>query len=208
MHYIYSENAERLRIAVQKSGRLHDASIKYLAKRGLSFSPNGKSLIQSSESADVDVLYLRDDDIPAYVSRGVADFGIVGENVLAEGGIGLSVVQKLDFGRCSLVIAVPEGSRIEVPSDLQGKRIATAYPRMLNEFLKKETVNAGIVPISGSAEITVELDLADAICDIVQTGATLKAHDLVPIITIMESQAVLVESPGKSMRKKDFLLRK
>ncbi|OGG62478.1 ATP phosphoribosyltransferase [Candidatus Kaiserbacteria bacterium RIFCSPHIGHO2_02_FULL_59_21] len=203
MHLIY--NQERLRIAVQKKGRLHEASMKYLSSRGLSFPQNGKSLIQSSEDSDVDVLYLRDDDIPEYVMRGVADLGIVGENVLAERDKQLSIVAKLGFGECKLIIAVPKNSRMKVPADLRGKRIATSYPNLLSAFLKKEGVEAEIVSISGSAEITVELDLADAVCDITQTGATLAAHELVPIVTIMESQAVLIESAGKSMRKQDFL---
>jgi len=190
MHLIY--NQERLRIAVQKKGRLHEASMKYLSSRGLSFPQNGKSLIQSSEDSDVDVLYLRDDDIPEYVMRGVADLGIVGENVLAERDKQLSIVAKLGFGECKLIIAVPKNSRMKVPN-------------LLSAFLKKEGVEAEIVSISGSAEITVELDLADAVCDITQTGATLAAHELVPIVTIMESQAVLIESAGKSMRKQDFL---
>jgi len=203
MHLVY--NQERLRIAVQKKGRLHEASMKYLSSRGLSFPQNGKSLIQSSESAEVDVLYLRDDDIPEYVSRGVADLGIVGENVLAERGVELPVVAKLGFGRCKLVIAVSKSSRIKEPADLDGKRIATSYPKLLGDFLRREGVEAEIVPISGSAEITVELDLADAVCDIVQTGATLEAHDLVPLFTVMESQAVLVESSERSMRKREFI---
>lgn len=203
MHFIYNE--ERLRIAIQKKGRLHDASVAYLAKLGLTFPPNGKSLIQSSENADVDVLYLRDDDIPEYIVRGVADLGIVGENVLAERCANLPVVTKLDFGKCKLVIATPKGSRMKSTQALQGKRIATSYPNLLRRFLEQEDIRAEIVPISGSAEITVELDLADAVCDITQTGATLEAHDLVPLITIMESQAVLVEDTESSVRKREFL---
>ena len=203
MHLIYNE--ERLRIAIQKSGRLHKPSMDFLSQRGISFLPNGKSLIRSSDNADIDVLYLRDDDIPEYVSRGVADFGIVGENVLAERGRNLPVVRALGFGRCTLVIAVPKGSRMKEPRDLQGKKIATAYPKLLGDYLEKEGIEGSIVPISGSAEITVELDLADAVCDITQTGETLKAHDLFPLITIMESQAVLIESSANSIRKKNFL---
>ena len=203
MHLVYTP--ERQRMAIQKSGRLHQASMDFLGARGLSFPPNGKSLIVSCENYDIDLLYLRDDDIPEYVSRGVADFGIVGQNVLAEKGIDLPVVRKLDFGRCKLVIAVPQESRIKTPEDLEGKRIATSYPKLLADFLEKKGVAASIVPISGSTEITPELDLADAICDIVQTGSTLKAHDLAPLCVIMESQAVLVESPQSKQTKKRFL---
>ena len=204
MHRTYVP--ERQRIAIQKKGRLFEASMEYLASRGLSFPQNGRSLIVSSENADIDLIYLRDDDIPEYVSRGVADFGIVGENVLAEKGAGISVVAKLGFGECTLMIAVPEDSRIQEPSDLEGKRIATTYPKLLSDYLKREGVEAQIVPVSGSAEITPELDLADAVCDIVQTGDTLKAHGLVPVFRVMESQAVLVQSP-KTSRGKEELLR-
>ncbi|OGZ96978.1 MAG: ATP phosphoribosyltransferase [Candidatus Sungbacteria bacterium RIFCSPLOWO2_02_FULL_54_10] len=203
MHLVYNE--ERLRIAVQKSGRLHDESMRYLAERGLSFPPNGRSLIQSSESRDIDLLYLRDDDIPEYVARGVADLGIVGENVLAERDAKLPVVAKLGFGRCKLVIAVPKDSRAKSIAALRDLRIATSYPRLLGEYLLKEGVSAEIVTISGSAEITVELDLADAVCDITQSGKTLEAHELRPLVTVMESEAVLVESSRKSVRKEDFI---
>ncbi|KKU80988.1 MAG: ATP phosphoribosyltransferase [Parcubacteria group bacterium GW2011_GWA2_47_8] len=203
MHLLYTP--ERQRIAIQKSGRLYQASMDFLTARGLSFPANGKSLILPCENSDIDLLLLRDDDIPEYVRAGVADFGIVGQNVLAEKGIDLAVVEKLDFGRCKLVIAVPEESKIRKPEDLAGKRIATSYPKLLTTFLQKSGVEAIIVPISGSTEITPELDLADAICDIVQTGSTLKAHDLVPLCVIMESQAVLVESPQSKQAKKRFL---
>ncbi len=203
MHLIYTP--ERQRIAIQKSGRLYQASMDFLTARGLKFPPNGKSLIVPCENFDIDMLLLRDDDIPEYVRAGVADFGIVGENVLAEKGIELPVIEKLDFGKCKLVIAVPEESRIKTPENLQGKRIATSYPKLLSGFLKEKSVEAVVVPISGSTEITPELDLADAICDIVQTGSTLKAHDLAPICVIMESQAVLVQSPQSKLAKKRFL---
>jgi len=205
MHLIYTP--ERQRIAIQKSGRLQKASMDFFTSRGVTFAQNGgsKSLIYPSDNFDIDLLLLRDDDIPEYVRRGVADFGIVGENVLAEKGFDLSVISKLHFGRCKLLVAVPRSSRMRTPEDLEGKRIATSYPKLLTDFLKERGVEASIVPISGSTEITPELDLADAICDIVQTGATLQAHDLVPIFDIMESQAVLVESPVGKQAKQRFL---
>ncbi|MDO8552095.1 MAG: ATP phosphoribosyltransferase [bacterium] len=203
MHIIYEP--ERQRIAIQKSGRLHKASMDFLTSRGLKFPPNERSLILPCENYDIDLLYLRDDDIPEYVRSGVADFGIVGENVIAEKGVELPVIEKLDFGRCRLVIAAPSDSRIKAPKDLEGKRIATSYPKLLSKFLSANGIEASIVQISGSTEITPELDLADAICDIVQTGSTLKAHDLVQICDIMESQAVLVESPQKKITKDRFL---
>ncbi|MEK7106892.1 MAG: ATP phosphoribosyltransferase [Patescibacteria group bacterium] len=203
MHIIYEP--ERQRIAIQKSGRLHKASMDFLSARGLIFPPNERSLILPCKNSDIDLLLLRDDDIPEYVRSGVADFGIVGENVLAEKGIELPVIKKLDFGRCKLVIAIPSDSRIKTPEDLEGKRIATSYPKLLAKYLAKQGVEASIVAISGSTEIAPELDLADAICDLVQTGSTLKAHDLVPLFVIMESQAVLVESPKSKVAKDRFL---
>ena len=203
MHLTYTP--ERQRIAIQKSGRLHQASMEYLTSRGLKFPTNGKSLIHPSDNFEIDLLYLRDDDIPEYVSRGVADFGIVGENVLAEKGIELPIVSKMDFGYCKLVIAIPRDSRIQEPADLEGRRIATSYPKLLSDFLKSKGIEASIVPISGSTEITPELDMADAICDLVQTGATLKAHNLAELCTIMESQAVLVASPVQKVAKERFL---
>lgn len=203
MHLIYTP--ERQRIAIQKSGRLYQASMDFLISCGLSFPQNGKSLILESENFDIDLLFLRDDDIPEYVKRGVADFGIVGQNILAEKGIELPVVAKLDFGRCKLIIAASKNSRIRSPKDLGGMRIATSYPKLLSDYLVREGVEASIVPISGSTEITPELDLSDAICDLVQTGATLKAHYLVPLFVVMESQAVLIESPVKKEAKNRFL---
>lgn len=203
MHIIYEP--ERQRIAIQKSGRLHKASIDFLSARGLIFPSNERALILPCENFDIDLLYLRDDDIPEYVRSGVADFGIVGENVLAEKGIELPIIKKLDFGRCKLVIAAPSDSRIKTPEDLGGKRIATSYPKLLSEYLARQGVGVSIVPISGSTEIAPELDLSDAICDLVQTGATLKAHGLVPLFTVMESQAVLIESPQKKVAKDRFL---
>ncbi|MDR3643222.1 MAG: ATP phosphoribosyltransferase [Candidatus Doudnabacteria bacterium] len=198
---------ERLRIAVQKSGRLNQGSMDFLGSCGLTFAPNGHSLILPCQNFDLDVLYLRDDDIPEYVSRGVADFGIVGQNVLAEKEFELKILKKFDFGKCRLMIAAPADSVIKTPKDLEGERIATSYPKLLTDYLKKEKLEAAIIPISGSVEITPDLNLADAICDIVQTGTTLKAHNLVPLFTILESQAVLIESPINKQAKEKFLLK-
>jgi ATP phosphoribosyltransferase len=196
---------ERIKIAIQKTGRLNQASMDFLASRGLEFLPNGHSLVQECKNFDLDVLFLRDDDIPEYVSRGVANFGIVGQNVLLEKRMVAEVIRNLDFGRCRLAIAVPEGSAIKTPRDLEGERIATTYPRLLKDYLKRTGIDAAIIPISGSVEITPELNLADSICDIVQTGNTLRAHKLVPLVTILESQAVLISSPFSTARKNQFL---
>lgn len=196
---------DKLKIAVQKSGRLNQASMDFLASCGLQFVPNGNLLIRPCQNFNLEILYLRDDDIPEYVSRGVADFGIVGQNVLAEKGINLKILRKFEFGKCRLMIAAPAVSAIKGPKDLEGERIATSYPKLLTSYLKQQKVEAAIIPISGSVEITPDLNLADAICDIVQTGDTLKAHNLLPLFTIMESQVVLIESPVEKKDKEPFL---
>src|SRR3989338_3483874 len=195
----------RLKVAVQKSGKLYDASIKYLSSVGLTFPSKEKSLMLSSENSDIDILFLRDDDIPEYVASGVADFGIVGENVLKEKNLDLKIIKRLDFGGCSLVIAVPKKSGIKELRDLEGKRIATSYPKLLADYLRDNDVRASVTVLSGSVEITPGLDLSDAICDLVQTGETLKAHNLVPIATVMDSTAVLIESPTENERKAEFM---
>lgn len=195
----------KLRIAIQKSGRLNPASMLFLDSLGLTFAPNGSSLTQKCTNFDLSLLLVRDDDIPEFVSRGVADFGIVGKNVLKEGEADVESIMPLSFGICRLAIAVPADSSIKKLEDLEGERIATTYPRLLRKYLKENGINAAIIPITGSAEIAPELNLADAICDIAQTGTTLKAHNLVPIATILESQAVLVASPFEKENKKEFL---
>lgn len=196
---------ERLRIAIQKSGRLNEGSIEFLASCGLKFEPSGKLLIHPCLNYPIDLLYLRDDDIPEYVSRSVADFGIVGLDVLSESDVELPIVAKLGSGMCKLMIAVPEKSPIKEIRDLEGERIATSYPKLLTNYLNSNHIEAAIIPISGSVEITPSLNLADAICDIVQAGTTLKAHNLKPIFTVMESQAVLVESPIHKPSKLRFI---
>ncbi len=185
---------QRLKIAIQKNGRLSEASIAFLTSFGLRFTPNGRFLIQKCENREIDLVLLRDDDIPEYVSRGIVDFAIVGQNVLLETQLKIEVIRTLDFARCQLSIAVPEDSLIKTLKDLEGKRIATTYPQVLKNYLTQNNINSVVVPTSGSVEIAPELDVADAVCDIVQTGATLKAHRLVPLVTILESQAVLITS--------------
>jgi ATP phosphoribosyltransferase len=195
----------RLKIAIQKSGRLNQPSMAFLVSLGLEFLPNGSSLVQECGNFDLDVLFLRDDDIPEFVSRGVADFGIVGQNVLLEERADIELIRNLDFGKCRLAIAAPENSPIKNPQDLEGERIATTYPYLLRRYLKSQKIGAAVIPITGSVEIAPELNLADAICDIVQTGTTLKAHRLIPIATIIESQAVFISSPFQKESKNQFL---
>jgi ATP phosphoribosyltransferase len=199
---------KRLKIAIQKSGRLNQGSMEYLFGLGLKFAPNGHSLIQSCINEALDILFLRDDDIPQFVSRGVADIGIVGQNVLFETRAETRVVKRLDFARCKLMIAVPKNSGIKTIQDLKGERIATTYPYLLSRFLAEKNIDASIIPIAGSAEIAPEMNLADAVCDIVQTGKTLAAHNLISLITILESQAVLIaHHPGKVAQNNEKLIK-
>ncbi|MDO8593950.1 MAG: ATP phosphoribosyltransferase [bacterium] len=183
---------DRLKIAIQKKGRLSEASLAFLNSLGLRFTPNGHYLIQKCEDREIDLILLRDDDIPEYVNRGIADFAIIGQNVLLEKQLNANIIRELDFAKCRLDIAVPEDSLIKTPKDLEGERIATTYPQLLKEYLAKNNINSAIIPIQGSVEITPELNLADAICDVVQTGNTLKAHNLKPLVTILESKALLI----------------
>ena len=185
----------KIRIAIQKDGRLKEKSVLFLASLGIKCLPNGRKLFSPCPDTGVELLFLRNDDIPEYVARSVADFGIVGQNLLAEKGSRVKVVKTLGFSKCKLVIAVPYDSPIKDIKKLEGERIATSYPRLLKEFLIKNRINAAVIPIKGSVEITTGVNLADAICDITKTGQTLKDHDLQPIATILESEAVLIQSP-------------
>jgi len=200
----------RLKIAIQKKGRLRESSLNFLTSCGLKFIPNGCSLIQKSEQGEIDLIFLRDDDIPEYVSRGIVDFAIIGRNVLLEKQMAAKTIRELNFAKCVLLIAVPINSLIKKPKDLNNKRIATTYPQLLKQYLIKNNINSTIIQISGSVEITPELDLADAICDIVQTGNTLKIHKLKPIDNILESQALLVTNNSMNYAKqklKELLLK-
>lgn len=185
----------KTRVAVQRNGRLAEPSLSFLCSLGLKFQSNQRNLITPCDNCEIDILHLRDDDIPEYVCRGVVDFGIVGENVLYEKNVRVNVLRRLGFCPCSLVIAAPEGSQIRCVESLEGERIATSYPRLLADFLGEKGINAAIITIQGSVEVTPELNLADAICDITETGKTLKDHELVPLATVLESQAVLIETP-------------
>lgn len=184
-----------VRIAVQGKGRMADKSLEYLYSLGLRFVANGRNCIAKCENYDLDILFLRDDDIPKYVERGVADFGIVGENVVLEQNSRVKILKKLGFCLCSLVIAVLENSRMSRIYDLEGRRIATSYPELLKAFLAEKRIEADVFTLEGSVEIVPSLDLADAICDLAQTGKTLKDNNLKPIATILDSQAVLIQSP-------------
>lgn len=188
----------RLRIAVQKSGRLADKSLELIAAAGLSVVKGANELLYRIENAPIDLLRVRDDDIPTFVEDGVADFGIIGRNVLEERGAGVSqFVMALGFGRCDLKIAVPVGFDYRDARSLQSLRIATSYPRTLSRFLETNGVEAEIVPMRGAVEVAPRLKLAQVICDLVSTGATLEANGLTAVDTVMKSEAVLIRAPSK-----------
>jgi ATP phosphoribosyltransferase len=185
-----------LKIAIQKSGRLNEKSVELLKNCGLSFENYKSSLISNVSNFPLEILFLRDDDIPEYVQDGIADLGIVGENVISETGVDVSFLQMLGFGKCTLKLAVQTHSTVENISDLNGKSIATSYPVILKNFLDENKINAEIRTISGSVEIAPGLGLSDAIFDIVSTGGTLKSNGLKPFAEVMKSEAVLIGRKG------------
>ena len=195
-----NSNSDRLRIAVQKSGRLSNASLELLKRCGLEFRQGGDSLFCQGESLPVDLLLVRDDDIPGFIVSGGCDLGIVGRNVLNENA--LSQVERplfrelrpLGFGDCRLSIAVPRDKPWKGPEQLSGRRIATTYPNLLSSWLHDHGINATVLTLSGSVEIAPRLGTADLICDLVSSGSTLAANDLREVLTVMESEAVLAAS--------------
>src|SRR5688500_14985344 len=191
---------DRLRIAIQKSGRLAEPARALLASCGLSWRESRDRLFCYGESLPVDLLLVRDDDIPGLIADGVCDLGIVGRNVLGEqdlasqldgGGTRFRELQPLGFGGCRLAIAVPDSWTWRDASQLAGKRIATSYPQLLSKWLVEQGIEAQVVLLSGSVEIAPRLGQADAICDLVSSGATLAANQLKPVLTLFESEAVL-----------------
>lgn len=181
-----------LRLALQKSGRLSDSSVRLIEDCGIHFSNHGASLKSSAENFPLDLYFLRDDDIPGYVADGVADCGIVGENVLREKQSDVRVLEPLGFGRCRLAIAVPRAFEYSSARDLADLDIATSYPVLLQSFLDANNISARTHVISGSAELAPGIGLADAVCDLVSTGSTLMSNGLKEVETVMESQAVLI----------------
>lgn len=185
-----------LKIAIQKSGRLNEKSVELLKNCGLSFENYKSSLITQVSNFPLEILFLRDDDIPEYVQDGIADIGIVGENGIAETDVDVNYLQRLGFGKCKLKLAVPNNSNIQKVADLNGKSIATSYPVILQKFLDKEGISSDIKTISGSVEISPGLGLADAIFDIVSTGGTLRSNGLKPFADVMSSEAILIGRKG------------
>ncbi len=198
------DRQERLRIAVQKSGRLTDESLDLLHRCGLKFSRGKDQLMCYGENMPLDVLFVRDDDIPDLVQEDVCDLGLVGMNVLEEKRLAMiargtqpriELLQKLDFGRCRLAIAVPQDFDYAGLPSIAGKRIATTYPHVLARFLRENGIQAEIVTLSGAVEIAPRLGRADLICDLVSTGSTLTANHLREVAVVLESQVALVRTP-------------
>ncbi len=185
----------RLKIAIQKSGRLTDESVELLRKCGFDFEFQRHGLYSPCRNFDIDLLALRDDDIPEYVQDGVADLGIVGENLVRERNAKVKHLTRLGYGHCKLIISVPAKSKVTTLEKLKDKRIATTYPVTLKHFLRTNKMKADIVELSGAVELAPALDVADAICDIVSTGTTLRVNGLKPLTTVLESQAVLISNP-------------
>jgi ATP phosphoribosyltransferase len=195
----------KLKIAIQKSGRLHDDSIRLLKECGIDISNGVNKLKSEASNFPLEVYFLRDDDIPQYVEDAVADLGFVGENVVYEKEKQVEVVDKLGFGKCRLSIAVRKGEEYKDAADLQGKRIATSYPVLVKKFLDENNITAEIHEISGSVEIAPGIGLADAICDLVSSGSTLFMNGLKETETILNSQAVLIKHKSLSAEKQVLL---
>lgn len=194
-----------LRIAIQKSGRLSEDSLALIRECGISFVNSSLKLKTESTNFPLEILFLRDDDIPGYVADGVADIGIVGENVLVEEGMQQLAVEQLGFSKCRLSLAVPKGDEYRGISDLEGKNIATSYPNILQAYLNENGVNANIHTISGSVEIAPSIGLAEAICDIVSSGSTLISNGLKEVERVFKSQAVLIANEELSEEKRGIL---
>lgn len=190
-----------IRIAVQKSGRLSDDSLALIKECGIKFYNGTGKLKSSATNFPMELLYLRDDDIPGYVADGVADLGIVGENEVVEKSKPVDIVKKLGFSKCRLSLAIPRGESYNGVRYFEGKNIATSYPKILGDFLKKNHINCEIHEISGSVEIAPGIGLAEGICDIVSSGSTLLMNGLIEVEKIFNSEAVLISnkslSPGK-----------
>ena len=184
----------KLKIAVQKSGRLYDDSVKILKECGIELQNGMNKLLNEAINFPMQILFLRDDDIPQYVEDGVADIGIVGENIIYETNKNVELIEKLGFGKCRLSIAVPRNENYVDASFLNNKRIATTYPFLLQQFLDKNNIDAEIHEISGSVEITPGVGLADAICDLVSSGSTLFSNGLKETEVILNSEAALISN--------------
>jgi ATP phosphoribosyltransferase len=195
----------KIRIAVQKSGRLSEESLKLFKECGIKFESGGSKLKTVSSNFPIEFLFLRDDDIPGYVEDGVADLGVIGENVLMEHKRQVKIVKELGFSKCRLSLAIPRNEDYTGLEYFQGKNIATSYPNLTNAFLEKQGIKVTTHEISGSVEIAPSIGLAEAICDIVSTGGTLLSNGLKEVATVFNSQAVLIANNTLDSAKKDIL---
>lgn len=191
-----------LRIAIQAKGRLNEKTMSLLSDAGISASVGSRSLLAHAKGFPIDLLMLRDDDIPQAVAMGTADIGIVGLNEVEEKGVDVERVMKLGFGGCRLSLAVPREADYQGLDWFNGRRIATSYPAILNRFLSENDINAKIHTITGSVEIAPAIGMADAIFDIVSSGGTLVQNGLVEVSSVLESEAVLIASPELSEEKR------
>lgn len=189
-----------LKIAIQKSGRLYDDSVKLLKDCGIDVKNGGNKLKTEADNFPMEIYFLRDDDIPQYVEDKVADIGIVGENVLYEKNKNIEIVEKLGFSKCRLSVAITRTEQYADVRYLQGRKIATSYPQIVGRFLSKNNISAEIHEISGSVEIAPGIGLADAIVDLVSSGSTLFANGLKEVETILHSEAVLVRNNSLSAK--------
>ncbi|WP_053991076.1 ATP phosphoribosyltransferase [Mangrovimonas sp. TPBH4] len=197
----------KLKIAVQKSGRLHDDSMKILNDIGVAIDNGKDQLKAAARNFPLEVFYLRNGDIPQYLRDGVVDAAIIGENVLVEKGADLSIVEKLGFSKCKVSVAIPKNSKFKSYKDLEGKRIATSYPNTVNQYLTKNNIKAHLHIINGSVEIAPNIGLADAIVDIVSSGSTLFKNNLKEVEVILKSEAVLAASPLIAKEQEEILNR-
>jgi ATP phosphoribosyltransferase len=196
-----------LKIAVQKSGRLNEDSLQLLKDCGISIDNGKDQLKASARNFPLEILYLRNGDIPQYLRDGVVDVAIIGENLLIEKGKDLAIVERLGFSKCRVSLAVPKGFEYTSVIDFEGKKIATSYPNTVKEYLETKGVKAELHIINGSVEIAPNIGLADAICDIVSSGSTLFKNNLEEVEVMLKSEAVLAEAPNLSSEKRETLNR-
>lgn len=194
-----------LKIAVQKSGRLSEKSLDLIKEAGINLNNGYRKLVSQANNFPLELLYLRDDDIPQYVTDNVADIGIVGENVVLEKNVNVDVVERLGFSRCRLSLAIPKSEKYSGPEYFANKRIATSYPEILKKFLNENKIHADIHNISGSVEIAPGIGLADGIFDIVSSGSTLISNGLSEVEVVLKSEAVMISNPSISADKKEIL---
>lgn len=193
-----------IKLAIQKEGRLSERTIRFLTDAGFEFDSYKQRLFSTCRGFPMEILFLRDDDIPGFVSSGAVDMGIVGSNVLREGNAGADTLLTLNYGFCRLMVAVPKESPVRSVEELAEKTVATTYPVATRDYFKSNGISVSIIPIAGSAEISPTLGIADAVADLVSTGSTMALNDLRPIATVYESSAVLIGNPA-SVRAKRVL---